>query len=303
MKKMLIHSLLLTASAVFALLLMGAGSEMKNGVTSGMNNSLSSRVTNSMTSTVATGITTSITTSVTTSIGSLETTSIVSRVTGSHLKSCLTSSTTNSHVSYVSSGAIGKQILLSPYAEEVARIIKFERQILIIVEGITHDRIGRLIGFDEEGYQIIAPGIVVSVPEDKAGNILVALRHRLQPLHYMAFVVEMNSALKVYKIGVLKGTDQYEILRIMHTDGDDYDISNQDVIDWLKELEKKAPFDIIGADSDWVEIQFKTVPHDLKTIVKEVYDFCPDAVEQGPGSVDELVNEIRKTKRLLLLWD
>ena len=287
MKKMLIHSLLLTALAVFALLLMGAGSEMTNGVNSGMNNSLSSRVTNSMTSTVTTSITTSITTSVTTSIGSIETTSIVSRVTGSHLKSCLTSSTTNSHFSCVARGAIGKQILLSPYAEEVARIIKFERQILIIVEEITHDRIGRLIGFDEEGYQIIAPGIVVSVPEDKADNILVALRHRLQPLHYMAFVVEMNSALKVYKIGVLKGTDQYEILRIMHTDGDDYDISNQDVIDWLKELEKKAPFDIIGADSDWVEIQFKTVPHDLKTIVKEVYDFCPDAVEQGPGSVDE----------------
>ena len=173
MKKMLIHSLLLTALAVFALLLMGAGSEMTNGVNSGMNNSLSSRVTNSMTSTVTTSITTSITTSVTTSIGSIETTSIVSRVTGSHLKSCLTSSTTNSHFSCVARGAIGKQILLSPYAEEVARIIKFERQILIIVKEITHDRIGRLIGFDEDGYQIIAPGIVVSVPEDKADNILV----------------------------------------------------------------------------------------------------------------------------------
>ncbi len=119
----------------------------------------------------------------------------------------------------------------------------------------------------------------------------------------MAFVVEMNDAIKVDKIGVMKGTDQYEILRIMHTDGDDYDISNQDVIDWLKELERKAPFEIIGADSDWVEIEFKTLPKDLKAFAEEVYDFCPDAVDQGPGSVEDLVKEIRKTNRLFLWWD
>jgi len=203
----------------------------------------------------------------------------------------------------VTSSPSGTQVVLSAYAEEVARIIKFDRQILLIVKEITHERIGRLVGFDADGYQIIAPGIVVSVPEDKSDNILAELRRRLQSYHYMAFVVEMNDAIKVYKIGVLKGTDQYEILRIMHTDGDDYDISNKDVIDWLKELERKAPFDIIGADSDWVEIEFKKVPKDLKTIAEEVYDFSPDTIDQGPGSVDELVKEIRKTNRLFLWWD
>ncbi|HYA86663.1 MAG TPA: DUF4253 domain-containing protein [Nitrospirota bacterium] len=295
MKKVFTHSLFLTAAAVVALLLMGAGSEQQSGVTSSMTSIVASGVSSSMTSTV--------TSSMATSIGSMGTSTIESRVTASHVKSCLTSSMTNSHPPCVTSGITGTQVILSPYAEEVARIIKFDRQILVIVKEITHERIGRLIGFDGEGYQIIAPGIVVSVPADKADTMLAVLRHRLQPLHYMAFVVEMNNAIKAYKIGVLKGTDQYEILRIMHTDGDDYDISNQDVIDWLKELEKKAPFEIVGADTDWVEIEFKTVPKDLKTIVEEAYDFCPDAVDQGPGSVDELVNEIRKTKRLLLLWE
>jgi len=295
MKRVFTHSPFLTAAAVVALLLMGAGSEQQSGVTSSMTSIVASGVSSSMTSTV--------TSSMATSIGSMGTSTIESRVTASHLKSCLTSSMTNSHPPCVTSGITGTQVILSPYAEEVARIIKFDRQILVIVKEITHERIGRLIGFDGEGYQIIAPGIVVSVPADNADTRLAVLRHRLQPLHYMAFVVEMNNAIKAYKIGVLKGTDQYEILRIMHTDGDDYDISNQDVIDWLKELEKKAPFDIVGADTDWVEIEFKTVPKDLKTIVEEAYDFCPDAVDQGPGSVDELVNEIRKTKRLLLLWE
>jgi len=295
MKKIFIHSLFLTTSAVFALLLMGAGSEKQNGIASGMTGSVTSGVTSSMTSTMTSGMTTSI--------GSMETSTIESRATGSRIKTCLTSSMTNSLYPCVTSGATGTQVLLSPYAEELARMIKFDRQILIIVKEITHEHIGRLIGFDGEGYQIIAPGIVVSVPEDTADSMLAELRHRLQPLHYNAYVVEMNNAIKAYKIGVLKGNDQYEILRIMHTDGDEYDISNQDVIDWLKELEKKAPFDIVGADSDWVEIQFKTVPKDLKTIAEGAYDFSPDAVDQGPGSIDALVNEIKKTKRLLLLWE
>jgi hypothetical protein len=194
-------------------------------------------------------------------------------------------------------------VTLSASAEELAKTLKFDRKVLIIAKEATADHIGRLIGFDEENYQIIAPGIAISVPEDKTDDILSSLRKKLFPLKYMAFVVEMNAGLKIDKIGILKGTDQYEILRIMHSDGDDYDISNQDVIDRLKEWEIHSPFDILGADVDWVEIEFKTLPKDLKAFTEEVYDFCPDAVDQGPGSTAELAKEIQKTKKLFLWWD
>ncbi len=194
-------------------------------------------------------------------------------------------------------------VTLSPYAETVAKIIKFDRQVLIIVKEESGESIHRLIGYDEKGYQIIADGICVPVPEDKAESILGSLRKKLAPLKYMAFVVEINSGIKTDKIGVLKGTDQYDILRTMHTNGDDYDISNDDVIEQLKEWEKTSLFDIIGADNDWVEIEFRTLPKDLKSFAEEVYDFCPDAVDQGPGNLAELANEIQQTKRLFLSWD
>jgi hypothetical protein len=71
----------------------------------------------------------------------------------------------------------------------------------------------------------------------------------------------------------------------------------------LKEWEIHSPFDIIGADSDWVEIEFKRLPKDLRAFIEEVYDFCPDAVDQGPGSIAELMKDIRKTKKLFLWWD
>jgi len=248
----------------------------------------------------------SITSSITGSVISGLTTSAISRVTGSIMSvttNSLSSSATRSTAPGVVSCSTATKVTLSPSAEELAKSIKFDRKVLIIAKGESQDHIGRLIGFDEEGYQIIAPGITISTPEDKTGHILAALRQKLHPIKYMAFVVEMNEGLKIDKIGILKGTDQYEILRIMHTDGDEYDISNQDVIDRLKEWEINSPFDILGADGDWVEIEFKILPKDLNAFAGEVYDFCPDAVDQGPGSIAELAKEIQKTKKLFLWWD
>jgi hypothetical protein len=194
-------------------------------------------------------------------------------------------------------------IKLSPQAEELAKSIKFDRQVLIMAKEESGESIHRLIGYDEKDYQIIADGIAVTVPEDRTDIVLASLRKKLSPLKYMAFVVEVNAGIKTDRIGILKGTDQYDILRVMHTDGDDYDISNSDVIERLKEWEKSSPFDIIGADNDWVEIEFKTLPKDLRAFAEEVYDFCPDTVDQGPGSVGGLIAEIQRTKRLFLWWE
>lgn len=229
-----------------------------------------------------------------------------SRATGS-----ITTRTTNSMVSSVStsttvtatSRVTATPIVLSLSEEELARTLKFDRKVLLIAKGENQYHIGRLIGFDEENYQIIAPGIVVSVPEDKSDHILASLRQKLHPLKYMVFVVEMNEGLRIDKIGIIKGTDPYEILRIMQTSGDNYDISNEDVIDRLKEWETHFTFDIIGAENDWVEIEFGSLPKDLYDFADEVYDFCPDAVDQGPGSTFELAKDMQKTRKLFLWWD
>jgi hypothetical protein len=194
-------------------------------------------------------------------------------------------------------------IALSPHAEELAKSIKFDRQVLIIAKEETGASIHRLIGYDEKNYQIVVDGIAVTVPEDRTDTVLASLRKKLSPLKYMAFVVEMNAGIKTDRIGILKGTDQYDILRVMHTDGEDYDISNDDVIERLKDWEKSSPFYIIGADNDWVELEFKTLPKDLKAFAEEVYDFSPDTVDQGPGNVSGLIAEMQRTKRLFLWWD
>ncbi len=279
MKSYFRQSSLLFAAISTAFLLMGAGRTISTSTTGTVSTpNIPTGRTGNATGGTMNGLHGTVTTSVTTSVTTRPSASAISRPTGTPMT-------------------------LSPYAEELARIINFDRQVLLIVKEESHERIQRLVGYDEDGYQIIAPGIAVSVPEDKSESTLAALRHKLTPLKYMAFVVEMNAGFKIDKIGVLKGTDQFEILRIMHTDGDEYDISNQDVIERLKEWEKISSFEIIGADYDWVEIEFKRLPKDLKAFGEEVYDFSPDAVDEGPGTVEGLIGDLKKTNRLFLLWD
>jgi hypothetical protein len=170
-------------------------------------------------------------------------------------------------------------------------------------EARTH--LHRLSGYDGDGYQIMADGIVISVPWSRSDQVLWSLREKLKRRNYMAFQIETNSSLKVDRIGIIKGTDQYEILRIMHTNGDDDDVSNEDVIAKLKQWEKRIRFEIVGAENDWVEIEFRTMPQDLKAFAEDVYEFSPDTVDEdeGTGSLAELVKDITATKRLVLWWD
>jgi hypothetical protein len=119
----------------------------------------------------------------------------------------------------------------------------------------------------------------------------------------MAFIIEINNTLKIDKIGIIKGTDQYDILKVMHTNGDEDDVSHEEVIAKLKGWEKRFTFEIIGAENDWVEIEFRIMPRDLTAFADEIYVFSPDAVDEGVGSLAALIKEINTTKRLMLLWN
>jgi hypothetical protein len=92
---------------------------------------------------------------------------------------------------------------------------------------------------------------------------------------------------------------------------------------------------ILGAGFDWVELRFGTLPLNLEEFAEEVYDFCPDTLDQGivlplpdphetldetafqhletleewmDNSLDDqttadLANFLRRERRLYLWWD
>jgi hypothetical protein len=199
--------------------------------------------------------------------------------------------------------AANSQNGLSSAELHLASQIGFEADVLLVVKDESRCQLHRLSGYDADEYQIMANGIVITVPWSRSDQVLWSLRNKLKFRKYMAFAIEVNYALKVDKIAIIKGTDQYEILRIMHTNGVDDDVSHEAVIAKLKQWEKRIRFEIVGAENDWVEIEFRTMPQDLKAFAEDVYEFSPDTVNEGTRSVDELIKDISATKRLVLWWN
>ena len=98
--------------------------------------------------------------------------------------------------------------------------------------------------------------------------------------------------------------DPFAILRKKETNGDNYDISTDDIIARLTKWQKLCSFQIASADYNLVKLKFDTLPKKLDAFLSDASDLCPDLV-QVDESVDFplLKKEMLRTKKLTLWWD
>jgi Domain of unknown function (DUF4253) len=59
----------------------------------------------------------------------------------------------------------------------------------------------------------------------------------------------------------------------------------------------------VGAGQDWIEAEFASYPEDWLAFANDVYEFCPDVVDQGASDVATLAAEMRRSNTLYLWWD
>ncbi len=103
-------------------------------------------------------------------------------------------------------------------------------------------------------------------------------------------------------IALLPTTDPYEVIQAVGTDGVNFDVDNAEVIAWLRGMEEQNPFTLTGAGLDFLEGYFVTPPDNAPALAKRMYEFCPDIVDQGTGTVEALADELAKGK-LYFWWD
>ncbi|MBO9155074.1 DUF4253 domain-containing protein [Chitinophaga sp. GCM10012297] len=149
----------------------------------------------------------------------------------------------------------------------------------------------------------LKPDALEFAADDKTMKLLSGVRDDLKKRGYLVFTSEENFGDVKNKIGVLKSTDQFDILKCQATDGINYDIETDSVIKKLREWNERYPFEITGADRDWVSAKFIEAPADFHAFAKEVYAFCPDVVDQGTGTVEALAEEMKTGNWLYLWWD
>ncbi len=80
-------------------------------------------------------------------------------------------------------------------------------------------------------------------------------------------------------------------------------MDTEDVIRKLQSWHNSYGIDIYCAETDTIELTLDVVPTDTRTFANEVYEFCPDIVDQGVGSVDVLEEAIKDYQYIYLWWD
>ncbi|MBE9174886.1 DUF4253 domain-containing protein [Synechocystis salina LEGE 06155] len=71
------------------------------------------------------------------------------------------------------------------------------------------------------------------------------------------------------------------------TNGINCDITTEDLIAKLQEWDRQYGIEISEVAFDSLIVHFKELPADLTALAQEIYEFCPDVIDQGFGCVDD----------------
>jgi hypothetical protein len=102
----------------------------------------------------------------------------------------------------------------------------------------------------------------------------------------------------------VKTTDRYDILRIMETNGANYEVFTEEIIAFLKRWETRIPFLITECEHDALVINLDVNNPDLPEMVNEAVVLCPDlASSDTEDDYNELISYIRESGGIQFWWD
>lgn len=153
-----------------------------------------------------------------------------------------------------------------------------------------------------------APGAMVGFSVavkngSEAETLMDAVVPGLATLGFLAFWSERrepDGMKDTDEVLILKTDDPYAAIRLRGTDGANYDVSTEDIIERLQGWRQLCEFRVVGAARDWVALQFETLPEKICAFAEDVYLFCPDTVDQGAGLAREQDERERFTRARVL---
>jgi hypothetical protein len=125
------------------------------------------------------------------------------------------------------------------------------------------------------------------------------LRVHEQFLKLGAYVFTTDPRPPLDKIVILPTTDPYEVIATMATNGDNYNVSNDDVITWMRQLADEQPYVLTGISWDFLDGRFTTKIKDPRGLAQRMVDFCPDL-----DDAKSVAKHLRtRSPRLFFWWD
>jgi len=154
-----------------------------------------------------------------------------------------------------------------------------------------------------EGVELTG-GVSFEAPAKKIEAVLLEEHPKSLAKGFYLFRYEQNYGFgdRPDNVGLLPTSDMYTVMAAMETNGDNYNIGTAGVIAWMKDLQQDQPFVLTGIGFDYMEGHFTGPIKNSKDLARRMYEFCPDIVDQGVGSLDKLAKELEKGT-LYFWWD
>ena len=160
--------------------------------------------------------------------------------------------------------------------------------------------------YDKENY-ILDKGLVFKfVNHEKAHTIFNKYSDKVIEGNNYIFLTNMDfdeSYNTYYDIVIIDGSDPFELIKRIGTNGVNYDKYNNDIVLQLKEWHTEVGFKFVVIDVARIHAYMNKLPKNITQFSTEVYEFCPDVIDQGYSSMDEMIKDYKDTKYFWLWWD
>lgn len=192
---------------------------------------------------------------------------------------------------------------INPKKDDNSFLAGVERNLMLEIQSFGTST-ERLMATTPDGHTIPTNGIILNTMPKKGRMILTQVQAHLANSQYRAYLLaESFSQNLPDKIAILKSDDEFYYLSVVQTNGNNYGISHSQVVERYRQWKEKYGLILIGAGNDWLDAKFRNPPDDWLAFAREVYEFCPDVVNQGTESIDSLAEEMRRSNSVYLWWD
>ena len=159
---------------------------------------------------------------------------------------------------------------------------------------------------NEEHYFLNKGLVFKFVNEQKAHSIFNKYHDKVIEGNNYIFLTNMDfdeSYNTYYDIVIIDVSDPFKLIEQIGTNGVNYDIYNPDVVKKLKEWNDQVNFKFVVIDVSRIHAYMKRLPNDINKFSLEVYEFCPDVIDQGYSSMEEMISDYKENKYFWLWWD
>ena len=88
---------------------------------------------------------------------------------------------------------------------------------------------------------------------------------------------------------------KFEVVYERGTNGVNYDVTTDRIVEVLTGWDQRFGIEISEVSGDRVLVVFTSLPDDLGALAREIYETCPDVIDQGYGCMDDMVTAAEET--------